>query len=140
MFERFYKESSDFVYVRISSEIDDDGFLEHMLAYNQEAKERKGIMELCDCRDVSSTTNFTVQMCAECGKLDARQNRVIGGKLAILVSEEFHYGMARAFEMFANEGGRKVEIFYEFDKAIDFLNIKESITEIVEFLEGIECT
>lgn len=111
MFERFYKANSDFVYVKLSSDVDDKQLAEHISLYNIEAKERTGLLELCDCRQITSIEKITVQGCVEIGERDTGQNRFLGGKLAFLVSNELQFGLARAFQTFAIESGRKIEIF-----------------------------
>ena len=141
MIERFYKPDSSFVYVRFGLDIDGKQVLQHMLSYNKETKDRIGLLELCDCRTITSlSTTLTTNSLVQSAQLDITEKRVVGGKLAILVPNKLVFGMARAFEIFARESGRAIGVFYELDEAIEFLNTKESVAEITEFIKGTENT
>ncbi|MBN2711640.1 MAG: hypothetical protein JXR97_04300 [Planctomycetes bacterium] len=136
MFERIYKPGSNFVYVRLSSDVDDKQLMDHIAAYNREAEGKTGLLELCDTRQATSYEGLTVDGCKMGGKLDIGKPRVAGGKLAFLVTNKMQFGLARVFSTFASESGREIGIFEEIDKAVEFLNPEESLTEILSFIEN----
>ena len=134
MFERHYKPDSDFVLVRLLDVVDDAQLRQHVLDYNQEAPDRAGLLELADCRELVDVQNLTVQGCLESARLEQGAQRVTGGMLAILVSNQLHYGMARAYAAIAEMHRNGAGVFYTLEEAVAWLGVKESLEEIERFI------
>ena len=137
MFQRFFKPNSHFVYVRISEDISDSQLATHIRTYNEEAIGKQNILELADCRNVTSTKELTANGCMHSlYQLDLRPRGFHGGKTAFVVQSDNVYGMVRVFLAFSDKMERTTEIFYNIDDALAFLEPDETAEELKEFIEA----
>ena len=134
MIQRHYKPDSRFTHVVITDELTDPQLNEHVVAFNDEAAERKGLLELADCRHLIDISTLTASGCVRSAMLEENQPRVHGGKLAILVQNELQFGMARAYSTAASSYRDSVHVFYDLQEALDWLQPDESIGEVIEFI------
>ena len=116
-------------------DIDDDQIREHILQLDIEAANIVGLLELFDVRNILSSDKVSVSGLVHLGqKHPMVMPRNKTGKLAILVSNPLHYGLARAFLTFAVEDGGSAAIFYDYDDALEFLglqSVKDDVTILI---------
>lgn len=136
MIERHYKPQSRFTHVLIMGELTNDQLRDHVLAYNEEAADRKALLELADCRILEDISTLTAGGCVKSTGLEEHQPRATGGKLAILVRNELQFGMARAYSMAASNYRESVNVFYELDDALAWLSPEESVGEVLSFIHS----
>ncbi len=142
MIKRYFKDNSNFVYVKMSSTIDDMEILSHLGKLNRSAKTNTALFELCDLRELSYNSNFTligfenvkarIRTCTNLAKIE--------GKFAIVVANSFQRSIAEWFIKLASEilSASESQIFYNYYDAIEFLKTEESLSEIEKFLEEIQ--
>lgn len=134
MFARFYKFEHNFVLVNVTQNVDDDQLRQHVLDYNREVGDRQGLLELADCRGMTDVQHLTVQGCIECAFLERESPRVVGGKLAVLVTSPLHYGIARAYASIAELNRGSAQVFYALEEALDWLDVGLSAAEVEAFI------
>ena len=133
MFQRYYKENSCFVYVKVSESIDGTQLKEHVISYNKETEGRTGLYELADCRKLIDVENLSVDAILEAANLENGQSRTENGKLAILVNDSLHYGLARAYGAISEKCRDDVDVFFDLEEAIQWLKIED--LDIREFID-----
>lgn len=136
MIERHYKPDSRFTHVVLTDELTDQQLNEHVKSFNQEAIDRKGLLELADCRLLKDISTLTASGCVRSAMMEENQPRVVGGKLAILVYNELQFGMARAYSTAASSYRDSVHVFYDLDKALAWLEPDEPVGEIIHYIES----
>ena len=137
MFERYHKENSRFVLVRLAGEIDDSQLKQHIHEFNDEAGAKSALLEFVDGRHIEQLNGLTVQGCLEAAASEQGQPRAAGGRLAILVADELQYGMARAYSTIAATTREDAAVFYSMDEALDWLGTDESIDELKQFMQQV---
>ena len=137
MIETFLKPDSNFAFIRVSGKLTDQELFDHLENFNTIASELMGTMELADCREATDLTELTVVGVLKAAKLEQGQQRNIGSKVAILVSTELTYGLARIYATIAGEHKEEVNIFYSIEEAFEWLNPEDNMQEVVSFVDSI---
>ncbi len=140
MIKRYYKPESSFIYIKMSSVINDASLLQHLKELNRENFGRIELLELCDVRDISPESNLSLKMFIDFAEIIAKSENLIymTGKLAFLVNNSFQLHMVRAFARITTDTiiHSETQIFYDLKEAVEFLDTIEPFTEIEEFLIG----
>lgn len=134
MIERFYKPDSNFVYIKITGHLHENEGTEHILSYVNETTGQNELLELCDIRN-AVLNKLTVQNSIDTGKSHYYLLNSVK-RIAFLVSDELQCGHTRAFIAFAAKSQTKIEVFYDLDDALHFLNPAESISEVIDFIKA----
>jgi len=135
MFDRIYKSNSRFVWVRISGSLNDATLQQHVLDYNGECTGRSGLLELADCRELNDVSGLSVLSCTQSAALEMGTQRVVGGRLAVLVSAELHFGLARAYAAIAGNHREEAQVFYDVGEALRWLGTDESLEDLEQFMQ-----
>ncbi len=138
MIKRYYKPESSFIYIKLSSIINDASLLRHLKELNRENFGRIELLKLYDLRDISSESNLSLKLCLDVAETIAKSENLIymTGKLAFLVSNSFQLNLVRAFARITTDTivHSETRIFYDLKEAVEFLDTTESFAEIEEFL------
>ena len=132
-FTRYALTDYNFILTKVVGDIADIDLLEHVQLLNGETQGLKNLLELADCRDITSMDRITVQ-----GTVDSSQAEINkpGGLLALLITDSpLMFGMARAYQTFAAHKRQNVEIFKDLDEALAWLtddaDVHESLKKFV---------
>ena len=140
MFETFLKPDSNFAFIRVSGKLTDQELYDHLEHFNTIAADLVGTIELADCRGVEDLSELTVAGVLRAATIEQGKTRNMGSRVAILVSNELTYGLARIYATIAGEFKEEVNIFYSLEEATQWLFPDESITEIEAFLAPLVTT
>lgn len=142
MIKRFYKPKSSFIFVKMSGNINDDEFLNHVIELAHETKDRTVYHELYDLREITSESNISLKCCIDLQKIISNNINLffITGKIALLVKNSFQLNIARAFIAATSSViiKRKMNIFYSSKEAIESLNTGETYDSINKFMINTE--
>lgn len=127
---------SDFVLVRVSGSVNDNQFMQHVIDFKKETSNRQVLKELADCRAVTDITGVTAQGFILSSHLEESILAIAGSKLAILVANDLHYGMANAYRMISAMKHREIGIFYELEEALEWLGVQEPFEEIEQIINS----
>ncbi len=140
MIERFFKQHSNFVYVKMNAAINDTEIIDHIGKLNRGINSNTALVELCDIRNISLRSNLSRKGFASIkAKISTLKNlHNISGKFAIVVTNSFQLNIAEKFIKLASEilSNGESKIFYNCNDAIKFLNTKESVFEIKAFINN----
>lgn len=134
MFERHYMPDSRFVYVRVFGSLDDVQLREHVERYNEECAGRQALLELADGRGVEDVGRLTVQGVIQVAGMEEGQPRALGGRLALVVSEPLHFGLARAYASIAGNVREETGVYYEIDEALRWMGPEADTDEVRRFV------
>ncbi|MCP4550167.1 MAG: hypothetical protein GY835_27210 [bacterium] len=134
-FSRFYLKELDFILTRHPRELDDESLIRYTIDFNKEFEGSVRFREISDCRGLQGIDNLTVEGTTRAAELEIDRPNC---RLAILVKDtKEHYGMARAYQMFASDKRGAVEVFTDLTKALIWLNYSDAEIEIIEdFMEN----
>ena len=109
-----------FLLTRVVDTIDGASLLEHVFDVNAETEGLDGVRELADCRELKSVAGLSVGMTTASAEQETKK---VGSRLAILTppDNDLIYGMARAYQTLALESRAAVEVFRDYDAAINWL-------------------
>jgi hypothetical protein len=120
-FARFHAPDLRFVLTRLSGAIDDQALCDHVLALNEEAAATEGLRELAVVDPDADASGITVQGTYEAARLEAGRPRTVGGRLAICVSNELHFGLARVYATGSDDTREDRLVGYSVPEALDWL-------------------
>ena len=130
-FSRNYLKPYNFVLTKITGDINDAELLQHVKALNRETRGISELRELADCRELTSVSALTAQGTT----LAASAEEYKPGSLGVILvpkEKEAIYGMARAYQMFAEEHRESVMISRDLDEALNWLTKDNSAeTEVL---------
>ena len=130
-FERRYLKSCHFVWSKATGELDDNALMEQVLALNSETEGMTDFKELSDCSELVSLDKLTVTGTTSCAAAEDNRSESL---LAILVSDSpLLYGMARSYQMFAENNRQAVRIFTDMEAALRWLAVDE--TEVLQLMD-----
>ena len=135
MIERHYLRHLGFVYVRMRGRVDNEAILRHVEAFNREAADMRGVRELADTRDVTDIEALSVDGLITSARREEGQGRSRGGRLAVIVASDLHYGMSRAFATLVEGRRQSSSVFYDVREALTWLGFGEEIDEVLHFVE-----
>ena len=120
-FARFHAPNLRFVLTRLSGRIDDQSLCDHVLALNEEAAATEGLRELAVVDADTDASAITVQGTYEAARLEAGRPRTVSGRLAICVSNELHFGLARVYATGSDGTREDQRVGYSVPEALDWL-------------------
>jgi len=118
-------ESSGVVLTTASGVLTDQELLEHKRKLTSDSKFRPGMVELSDIRAITklAVTNAGI---AQFVSQDASDKAALEGhKLAIVVSDDLAFGMARMYEMMTSMNIPGVRIFRDINEARSWLGLPD---------------
>ena len=119
-FDLHYLEERRFMLTIVSADVDDQQLMQHVQSLNERTTGVDDLRELADCRQVTSLEQLSVRgttlgAAHEVPRLNAR--------LAILVTDSpLLFGLARAYQAFAEHQRGAVEIFQDAQEALSWLS------------------
>ena len=121
---RHFLDNANFVLTRAFGELSDIILRDHVIALNQEASGIEDLRELADCREINDLKDLSVLGASDAASLEIPRPNA---RLAILTGDSnLVFGLARAFQTFSEDKRRDVQIFRDFDSALDWLSDDES--------------
>jgi hypothetical protein len=136
-FSRHWLREQAFVLTTVSGSIDSTSLMEHVQALNQESDGVSGLKELADCRELKDVENLSVSGVTKASLFEGKKP---GSRLVILVPKDAPviYGLARAYQMFAEESREAVKVFTDMNHAMSWLEPDEnSLRSILEFVNRV---
>lgn len=134
--EMHYLEERRFMLTVVHGEIHDEQLMEHVQELNQVTAGVSDLRELADSRQITDLERLSVR-----GTTLGAAHEIprLEGKLAILVTDSpLMFGLARAYQAFAQNQRGSVEIFHELDEALEFLaEGEEDLQGLREFVAGV---
>ena len=134
VFFRHYLKDHNFMYTKISGEVNDQNLKQHVADLNKETEGVSNLIELADCREISCLEKLTVQGTAKSAAIErARQDSL----LAILVSDStLLFGLARTYQAFSEDRRKDTQIFKNLNDALTWLTRDDKERELFkEFIE-----
>ena len=118
-FSRHFLKENNFLLTRVSGDINKTNLMEHMIAFNNETSGISDLRELGDLRGIESLDELSV---SQTTRLAGIENSHPGFLLAMVTDENpLVYGMARAFQMFAENNKKEVRVFKDMDEALSWI-------------------
>lgn len=134
-FTRHYNQENNFMLTKVVGEINDEDLLHHVIALNKELEGLTNLKELADCREITKINLSTSETTTSANNEKNKE----GSKLAILTPKgnDLIFAMARAYQMFSEDYREHVQIFKNYNEAIDWLtkdnsDETESINEYIK--------
>ncbi|MCK5519677.1 MAG: hypothetical protein KAI81_01070 [Candidatus Marinimicrobia bacterium] len=129
-FSRYFQKDHNFMFTKISGEINDDNLMDHVLALNKKTDGITNLKELADCREITSMEKLTVQGIVRCSQSETNRPESL---LALLVTDStFLYGMARAYQTFSIDRRKAVMIFKNINEALIWLANDDREVEVLK--------
>ena len=134
IFSRHFSKDHNFMYTKIAGEINDQNLRQHVIDKNKETEGISNFRELADCREISCMDSLTVQGAADSADTERDMHDSL---LAILVTNStLLFGLARAYQTFAEDRRKSVEIFKDIDKALAWLaNDEQEVDLLNEYIK-----
>ena len=127
-FSRHYLKDNNFMFTRITGEVNDQNLRQHVIDLNRESEGISDLRELADCTGIKSMENLTVKGTSGCADLE---NNRPNSLLAILVTDSaLLYGMARAYQAFSEDRRESVQIFKDKNEALAWLANDDAEIEV----------
>ena len=135
--ERIYFEGHNFVLSLIYGKLTEAELGQHVLAMNEEYKDKTAVNELADCRFLTDVSELTAQSVAFSASMEKGVSRVCGSKGAIVVASNTVFGMARAYAAVAQQARIDSRVFRSMDEAIKWLEIEPLQEKIAAHSAGL---
>jgi len=116
---RIVKEQ-DLVLTKISGCLNDKQLMKYISVLGRTDGEKPQTKQLVDCRNVTCMRKMTVRGATSYAKREPIEQDHLSALL--IPDNSLSFGMARAYQTFASEKKRNVEIFKDFDHAMVWLN------------------
>jgi len=125
---RQHAKGHNFILTLLSDTLNDEILMEHVRLLNIETTGAVNLKELADCRWLTSFDGLTVSGTTMCAKVE---NNKPGSLLAILVppGNKALFGLARAYQMFAEKHRQIIRIFTDLHEALNWLGDDPSEAE-----------
>jgi hypothetical protein len=119
-FSRHHLESQRFVISYVTGVVDDHALGDHVRQLNELTQNMPHLMEVADCRTVTAVDGLSVNGAVLAAELEVHRPE---SRFAIVLSpgNELHYGLARAYQTFAEPKRGKVELLTDLDEALVWL-------------------
>ncbi|MCP4631401.1 MAG: hypothetical protein GY855_00635 [candidate division Zixibacteria bacterium] len=118
-FQRHFLKQDNFILSKASGELNDQDLMQQVVSLNRETEGVSDFRELSDCRDLKSLEKLTVHGTTQCAQAEENRSESL---LAILIADSnLHFGMARAYQMLAEENRKAVKIFTDLHEALAWL-------------------
>lgn len=123
-----------FLLTSLSGELTDDTLLQHVLNLNGVVEGIANLLELADCRTLTSLEKLTVKGTCLCAD---RENLKPGSRLAILVLDNpMMVSLAKGYQTFARDKRAAVEVFTNYHSALNWLiHSPEDLVIINRFIQ-----
>lgn len=120
-FVRQYFKELNILLTTISGEINATELIQHGIEHNKEFKDNIGLIELADCRGITSVKSLTTKTVVNTASYT--EINMPDSMLAILTrkNNDVVFGLANAYGMFSEEHHKGVKLFIEFDEAMSWL-------------------
>ncbi len=128
-FSRHYLKDHRFMFTKISGEVNDQNLVQHVIDLNKETEGISDLRELADCREISSLEKLTVQGTATSG--DTERDRPDSLLARLVTDSTLLFGLARAYQTFAENKRKSVEIFKDIHKALTWLANEDHEVEVL---------
>ncbi len=129
-FHRYFLKQNNFILSKVSGQLNDQDLMQQVISLNRETKEMPDFRELSDCSNLESIEELTVQGTTRCAQTENSRSESL---LAILITDsKLHYGMARVYQMLAEENRKTVKIFTDLHKALAWLAKDKQEIEVLK--------
>ncbi len=123
---RYYSKDLNFLLTRIAGDIDDDDLFEHVIALNKETQGISNLREIADCRELTGIGSLTGPGTARAAMKEENKPGCFG-VILVPIEKGVIYGMARAYQTFAQEHRESVEIYWEINEALKWLTTNTNL-------------
>lgn len=128
-------EPSGVVVSTVDGDLDDAAVAEFVRDLVSDGRVRWPLCELADCRGLTGSPGLTTAGVREAARSLFEDPARSVGRIAIVVSGLFAFGLSRQFSIHAEHAGAEVEVFESLDLAIEWLDVGD-LAESIRALLG----
>jgi len=136
--ERIYFKKDNFILTLMYGKLTNAQIGEHVVAMNKEYASCTGVTELADCRFLTDVSKLTPEQLSIAASMEEGQPRTLGGKGAIVVSNNEIFALARVYAAVASNARDDSQVFRDLDAAINWLKVDQLRDEILVHSSRIE--
>lgn len=136
---RCYNKTCNFLYTRLSGALTSNDLLQHVQDINQEYTGIPNLLELSDCRGLTSVEMLSTSDTIAIARSETDKP---GSKLAIVTpkDQDSIFGLARAYQMSSEAHRESVNVFRDLDEALNWLtdNDTSKKSALISYINTLE--